>query len=157
MPARRPLLVAALAALLLSGCGSDGPLSKDDYTEEIDAAGRALARSFAVIGPALSNAQDTGKLSATLSAGGKALRDQGARLAALRPPEDVVQANKQFADGLAKMGDSYDEVAKSVRSGSVTQALPRLQAITTSEGVDLVRKALTAIKAKGYKISTPGS
>lgn len=156
MPARRPFLAAALAALLLSGCGGGGALSKDDYTKKIDAAGQALARSFADLGPALSNAQDQTKLSATLGAGAKALLEQGAKLGALHPPDDVAQANKQLADGLTKMGDTYNEVAKSIQSGSITQALPKLQAITTSQGVDLVRKALIAIKAKGYKVSTPG-
>ena len=157
MSARKTAVVSAIAALLLAGCGGGGTLSKDDYTKKIDAAGQALARSFADLGPALSSAQDQSKLSATLAAGAKALREQGAKLAALQPPEDIAQANKQLADGLTKMGDSYDQVAKSIQSGTISQALPKLQAITTSEGLDLVRKALTTIKAKGYKVSTPGS
>jgi len=157
MPARRSLLAAALATLALAGCGGGGPLSKDDYNKKIDAAGQALARSFAGLGPALSNAQDQTKLSEKLSAAGEALREQGTKLGTLEPPEDIAQANRQLADGLTKMGDSYDQVAKSIQSGTISQALPKLQAITTSEGLDLVRKALTTIKAKGYKVSTPGS
>lgn len=154
MFARRTAVVTALAALIFAGCGGSSALSKDEYTKKINATGKSLSQSFTDLGPAMTNAKDTSKLSATLESGAKALRDQAKQLDGITPPEEVKQANKDLVAGLNAMGDSFDQAAKAAKSGTLTAILPKLQAITTSKGVDLVRKAITAIKAKGYKIDS---
>lgn len=156
MSLRTTAIAVALAASALPGCGGRSALSQDQYTAQINAARSALVKAFDSLGPAMSNPQSGTALSAKLNAGAKALRETAAKLDAITPPAGVERANKDLAAGLDAMGDAYDRAAIAARSGTITEVLPKLQAITTSNGVDTVRKAIAAIKAKGYRISSAG-
>jgi len=151
-------LLAALVALVLVGCGGgDQPaqLSKDQYIKELNAAGKALSTSFGSLGQGIGNTKDTAALGSKFSDASKVLRDASKKIGDINPPDNAKDANKKLADGLNAMADSFDAIGKETKGSSSdpTKLLPKINALTSSKGIQQVTAAINDLKAKGYNVS----
>ncbi len=155
MVTRTLALLAALVALILVGCGGGDQLSKDEYIKELNAAGKALSTSFGSLGQGIGNTKDTAALGAKFDDAAKVLRDASKKIADINPPDDAKDANKKLADGLNAMADSFEEIGKETKGSSTdpTKLLPKINALTTTEGIKQVTAAINDLKAKGYNVS----
>lgn len=154
MPSRALVLLAALVALVLAGCGGGDQLSKEDYIKELNAAGKALNTSFSSLGEGVSNSKDTKALGSRFQEAAKILRESSDKIGGINPPDDAADANKKLSDGLSKMADSFEEVGKeAAKSGSnATDLLPKVSTLTSSEGIKLVQEAVKELQSKGYAV-----
>jgi hypothetical protein len=152
---RTVALLAALVAVVLVGCGGSDQLSKDEYLKELNAAGKALNTSFTSLGEGIGSTKDTAALGAKFTDAGKVLRDASKQIGDIKPPEDAKAANDKLAEGLSKMADSFEEVGKETKGAGNDAAglLPKINALTTSDGIKLVTEAINDLKAKGYNVS----
>ena len=77
------------------------------------------------------------------------------KIADINPPDDAKDANKKLADGLNAMADSFEEIGKETKGSSTdpTKLLPKINALTTTEGIKQVTAAINDLKAKGYNVS----
>jgi len=156
MVSRTLTLIAALAALVIAGCGgsSGGQLSKADYTKQINEAGQALSKSFSSLGTDIGKSKDSKALGTKLTAGGKVLHDAADKIGAIKPPDNAKDANKKLVDGFNAMGDSFDKAGQSASGGNTTAVVTEIQGILSSPGVKLVNDAIKSLKAAGYQISS---
>ncbi|MEI2702280.1 MAG: hypothetical protein V9E83_07750 [Baekduia sp.] len=156
MPSRALVLIAALFALVLAGCGGGDQLSKDEYIKELNSAGKALNSSFSSLGEGVSDSKDTKALGARFEEAAKILRESSEKIGSIKPPDEAADANKKLADGLSKMADSFEEVGKeATKSGtSATSLLPKVSTLTSSEGIKLVQEAINDLKGKGYAVQS---
>lgn len=155
MVTRTLALLAALVALVLVGCGGGDQLSKDEYIKELNSAGKALSTSFGSLGEGIGNTKDTATLGAKFADASKVLRDASKKIADINPPDDAKDANKKLADGLNAMADSFEAVSKETKGGASnpTALLPKINALTSSDGIKQVTEAINDLKSKGYNVS----
>lgn len=153
MLSRTLALLAAVAALVLVGCGGS-QLSKDEYIKELNSVGKVLNTSFSSIGEGIGNTKDTKVLGDKFTEAGKVLRDASKRVADLSPPDDAKSANAKLADGLGKMATAFDDVAKAAKDSgdNPTALLPKVTALTNSDGIKMVNDAITELSGKGYNV-----
>ena len=156
MVTRTLALLSALVALVLVGCGGGDQLSKDEYIKELNAAGKALSTSFGSLGQGISNTKDTSALGAKFEEAGKVLRDASTKIADISPPDAAKDANKKLADGLNAMADSFEAVAKESKNskGNPASLLPKINGLTSSDGIKQVTEAINDLKAKGYNVAS---
>ena len=153
MVTRTLALLAALVALVLVGCGGGDQLSKDEYIKELNAAGKALSTSFGSLGQGIGNTKDTAALGSKFNEAAKVLRDASKKIADINPPDNAKDANKKLADGLNTMADSFEAIGKEAKGSDPTKLLPKINGLTTSDGIKQVTTAINDLKAKGYAVS----
>jgi hypothetical protein len=151
IPAMRPALVLALAALLLAGCGGDKakpPLSKAQYEQRMTPiaatlAGATTAASAALGGPSLTAA------GAAIDQQARELERVTRRLQAISPPNDVRTEHRTFTDAVRALAAALRGTAIAARTGDPTS----LQASGDFEvPAENARQAAEKITAKGYNV-----
>jgi hypothetical protein len=147
------LFLAALAALVVAGCGSSPKtVSKAEYERELQRIGQDLTDAGSELGRSIDIATFNGNVDK--------LRDQlnksADELRGLKPPADVQEANDSLADALDDFADELEPV-KEARRESIVKARDALLRVSNSDAVKQARAAVREIKAKGYDIGQFGS
>ncbi len=144
---RHLLLIPALAAVALAGCGNG---SKNDYVQSVNKAEASLQKSLSSlsgIGSSSSGAQ----VATTLEQGGKALDAAADDFNGIKPPDNAKKAHVKIVDGLHKLAGTFRDAAKSAKSNDLTAVAKALTDVATSEGAKEIQSAQDELVAAGYK------
>ncbi len=144
---RHLLLIPALAAVALAGCGSG---SKNDYVQSVNKAEASLQKSMSsisTIGSSSSGAQ----VATTLEQGGKALDAAADDFNDIKPPDNAKTAHVKIVDGLHKLAGTFRTAAKSAKSNDLTAVAKALTDVATSDGAKEIQDAQNELVAAGYK------
>ena len=148
---RNLLLIPALAAIAVAGCGSTG--SKNDYVKSVNKAEASLQQSLTGLQGIAPNS--TGAQIATkLEAGGKALEAAADDFSAIKPPDDAKHAHGQIVAGLHKLAGTLNDAADSAKSNDRTAVAKTLSDFATSEGAKEIQAAQDELIANGYKFKS---
>ena len=149
----KTLAIAAVAILAVAaaGCGGGGgePLSKAEYTQQLNEIGTSLDSSSQALGDAF-QAADAGKAADQVSAMQTQIRKLADQLDDITPPEDVADPHQDLIDGLRGMADDFDEFHDAVESKSVAKMTAFAQSFTSSESSKKINEAFAEMKKKGY-------
>jgi len=150
---RSSLVIAALLALVLGGCGSNPKtVSKAEYERELQRLGTDLTNAGSELGRSIDIATFNGNVDNLRDH----LHDGADELRGMKPPPDVQPANNQLADALDDFADQLESV-KEARRKSIVQARAALLRVSNSEAVRSARAATQELKQKGYDIGDFGS
>jgi hypothetical protein len=151
----RKILLLALAATLLAGCGGDGGrLSKAEYEDRMQEIGAELRTASAGIGD-LSQTRDLDKLAETISDFQERLDEAADDVDALNPPEDVEEETDEIAEALHAFADTFGEMEAAARDGDLAE-LQQAQAEIARKGAE-AQRATQSLEQKGYEIGDLGS
>jgi hypothetical protein len=148
---RLAIAAVAILAVAAAGCGGGGgePLSKAEYTQQLNEIGTSLDSSSQALGDAF-QAEDAGKAADQVSAMQTQIRKLADQLDDITPPEDVADAHQDLIDGLRGMADDFDEFHDAVESKSVPKMTAFAQSFTSSESSKKINEAIAEMKKKGY-------
>jgi outer membrane murein-binding lipoprotein Lpp len=150
---RSSLVVIALAALLLAGCGSSSKtVSKAEYQSELQRVGKDLTDTGSELGRSIDIATFNGNVDKLRDHLHKAADD----LHGLKPPADAKDANNRLAGALDDFAGELEPV-KEARRRSIVQARAALLRVSNSAPVRQARTATRELKAKGYDVGDFGS
>lgn len=147
----RRIVIAALAAALLAGCGSDDPKERDAYVRAVNAAqdrfNRSMTQAQATLdAPTATARQERRALGGLRSAVKQAVSD----LRGVDPPDDVAAPHRRLVAAL----EAYGPVIAARRAASAARSPRELIAASTSfatgsEAVNVrIQRAIDAINAK---------
>ena len=128
------------------GGGSDEPLTKAEYEQQMSAIGKSLTDSLNSLGSATS-ADAAADLLKKLQG---ELEDAADEMDAISPPEKVQIEHGQLVDGVRAFGDELGPVITKLEGGYF-QALASVQSLA---GIAAIQKTSSAINGKGFDISS---
>jgi hypothetical protein len=142
------LVIVALVALVLAGCGSSSKtVSKADYQSELQRLGKDLTNAGSELGRSIDIATFNGNVDNLRDH----LHDAADDLHGLKPPPDAQAANNRLADALDDFAGQLESV-KEARRKSIVQARAALLRVSNSAAVREARAATQELKQKGYEI-----
>jgi hypothetical protein len=151
------LLACLLGVVVLAGCGGDsgggdGPLSKEDYEQQMQALQTDLNASVNELQQAFSDPQDRNAMSEGLNAAADLLDDASQGLADIAPPEDVAGAHETMVDKSAAAAERLREFADTVANAPPAELPERLVEFQNFEEFTELEAAVSEIESKGYTI-----
>jgi hypothetical protein len=133
----RLLTLAALLAVVLSGCGGGGggtePLSKDDYEAQVGTIAVGLTEAIQEVGAA-TTVKTTVK---ALQKCQQTFEQAAAKMDAITPPEDIAAEHAALTKAVGEFGEELNTIIARVARGNRLavagiQALPALAKIVRS-------------------------
>jgi hypothetical protein len=151
------LLACLLGVVVMAGCGGGGggdggPLSKEDYEEQMQALQSDLSASADEIQQAFSDPQDVDAMSEGLSDAADLLAEASSSLDDIAPPEDVAEAHQAMVDNSAAAAVKLREFADTVANASLAELQESLSEFQNIEEFTELEAAVSEIQAKGYDI-----
>ncbi len=152
------LLVTALVALVVVGCGGDDSpsskgSSKDEYKTQVQDAGRSLQQALAAISDQAGDTATPAKLGAALDQGATALDQTRKRLDGITPPSDAQAAHDKLVAGFGELTDAFRATADAARENDTAALNKALQGLSAGEGVQKISEAQKELKALGIEFS----
>jgi hypothetical protein len=139
------LCLAALA-LLAGGCG-DG-VSKEDYQNDIEAAGNRLEKEYGDISNIFQGVgNDPNKLAAALEKSARVFDGAATELEDIEPPDDAKDAHEKLTDGAKTLARDFRSAAK--EKDDLAALATKVQA---SDGLQKLNEATEELKDKGYEL-----
>lgn len=148
----RLILLAAVAAVGVAGCGGGGRLSKADYEQKLKAAGTEIATAARQLSSARTQQQFQDGARSIQKAFDHAASDLDGR----KPPRDVESANDRLVRAFHGMADEFGDVVKAAEQGP-DAARKRGQEIGASAASRDANLAIKEIKRRGYDVGRLGS
>jgi hypothetical protein len=144
-------IAAALAAIVLVGCGGSGRLSKSDYRAKLTTIGHEANQAQTEVEKGLS-AKTIGELHARLVAFADASQRLGDEVAALKTPKDAEAANAELARGEHDTARATRAAAAAITSlKTPKRALAYLQtSLGNAKGAHELDDAIAKLKKLGY-------
>lgn len=141
--------LALAAALLLSACGGNGELTKDEYEKEVRSV-MVEVRDSDVFSGGQPKASD-------LEKGADVIKTAAGDLAEIEPPadvkalhEDLVTGIREFGDQLGRMAPILAKVEKDPKAGATAGAELQAVAKDFSGTTEDLEKTINALEDKGY-------
>ena len=147
---RKFALLAAVAALVITGCGSVA--DKNEYVNSVNQATTALTTSMAKIGTV--NNSDPAAIAGTLDDGGKAIEKAATDFEAIDPPDDAKHAHELMVSGLHSLATTFGDAAEAARAKDTEKLVKVLGEIQTSKGAKDIQAAQTELQKNGYKFES---
>jgi uncharacterized lipoprotein len=147
---RAMTLLAALAALLLAGCGGDS--DKDAYVQEFNRVSVTLEKTLDGIGADITTGTQSPQIAVKLDQGAKALDKAAKDFSAIKTPDDVKAAHAHVVSGLGQLADVFREGAQAARKDDVAKLVDTLRNINDSPGAKQIQQAQQELKDRGYKV-----
>jgi len=152
MFSRCSVLVIALVALLLAGCG--GP-SKEEYSTEVKKIGDRVQRAGDELGK--SNPTDSDDLVKGLERTKAAVVSAAEDFEELDPPEDATNAHARTLRGIRRTSDDLDPLIAASRKGDLQELQRRLADGFPSKGTrELLTSAQKLYRDAGYDVENRG-
>jgi cytochrome c556 len=143
---------AAAITLALGGCGGGGRLSKAEYEQKLQQAGKELSVSLRQLSGSTSKPQFEDGVKEVE----KALNDAADDLDGITPPEDVEAANRHLVEGFRRLSDEFDEVKAAADQGP-DAARQKGRELTTGAASREADQAIKEIQRRGYDVGQLGS
>ena len=139
-------LPIVVVALLVSGCGGEGRLSKEEYAAKVRSIYADVERAFR------STNVPTNELAPRIEAAQEQLRDSADELDGVEPPEDVATEHSQLVDGMRGFADDLDRLRNAAESGDQRTVDDFNARIAQNESVERIAEAAERMKFKGYDL-----
>jgi DNA repair ATPase RecN len=151
------LLACLLGAVVVAGCGNgggggSGPLSKEDYEQQMQALQEDLGASANELQQAFSDPQDVDAMSEGLNDAADLLDEASQSLDDIAPPEDVADAHQAMVDRSAAAAEKLREFADTVANASLAELQESLAEFQNIEEFTELQAAVSEIESKGYNI-----
>ena len=140
---RLPILVATL---LLTGCGGDERLSKDDYAEKVRAVYADLQEAFRATNVPLR------RLASRVEDAQEQLRESADELDGVVPPKDVEVENDQLVAGMRRYADDLERLRNAAERGDQRSVADFNARVAQNEAVEQMAEAAERMKFKGYDL-----
>jgi hypothetical protein len=154
VPARSLVVVLALAALLVAGCGGSSRMSKSAYDAKLQADGKAVQASVAKIS---GNPSSLAELAKEVDAAEGAVTKAADDLDKAKPPADADADNTKIVTALRAIATQLEKLKKAAATGNPAAAQAAATAIRNSPEVKAAQAAIKDLKQKGYKVGAIGS
>ncbi|MEO6866752.1 MAG: hypothetical protein ABI200_01890 [Gaiellales bacterium] len=146
------LLLMALAALLVAGCGGS---DRADYEQDLAEVGAVIERSLKSLDRSASETVGPKEID-TLAVDVMEAADQ---LDKIDPPDEVKLAHEQLERGLREVSAAFEQLADDLRGASTSEQQSEVfVAFATNEKIDAafddVIAAQTIFKDAGYRVFT---
>jgi len=139
----RRLLIVAVAALAVAGCGGDARLSHEAYQ-------RVLTREVAQLGARIVAAGNDAK---TATAVQRAVDASADRLAKLRPPSDAAGANDSLVRALRAYALDLGDFALDAKSLPTSELRESQSRLARSPAVIDIQRAEADLRRAGYSLT----
>lgn len=148
MRRRRPVLLVALVALLLAGCGG---ASKEEYQNDVKAIGERVQRAGNELGK--SNPESSDDLVKGLERTKAAVVSAAEDFEELEPPDNASEAHAQTLRGIRRTSDDLDPLITAAKSGDLQALQRRLAGGFPSPATrDLLTGAQQLYRELGYDV-----
>jgi hypothetical protein len=147
---RAMTLLAAVAALLLAGCGGDS--DKDAYVQEFNRVSVTLEKTLDGIGADITTGTRSPQIAAKLDQGGRALDKAAKDFSTIKTPDDVKGAHAHVVAGLEQLAGVFREGAQAARKDDVAKLVSTLRNLNNSPGARQIQQAQQELKDKGYEV-----
>lgn len=148
MKAGALVVVAAVLAIALGGCGGGGSsrLSKSDYEQQLRSQAKELRSAFDSLGKKTS----LGNLAASVPKLQRKLDDAAAAIDKLKPPKDAEADNGKIAAALHRFADLFGKLGDAAKKRDATKLLDLQQQLRAAAAPAIA--ATNDLKAKGYAV-----
>jgi len=143
------LVVAVLALFLLAACGGDGRMSKADYEQQMNDAGRRLSAVFGTIDE---NRRNLGQLAVRVRRAKRTLDQTAEQLAAVEPPEQAQAAHGRIVAALQGLSVDLERVARAADAND-TEAVARARASLRAPASELTA-SFQELQREGFAINS---
>jgi hypothetical protein len=147
-------VLATVFVLALAGCGgSDEPLSKEDYEQEMREVAQGLEDQGEIPTPGADPSRE--EQAEVVEQIQERVREAADRFDDVSPPAEVEEAHSDYVAGIRGLADDMEPVAEAARTGD-QEALLRFQEESpypSPETRALITSARGAFQRAGYRIS----
>ena len=135
--------------LLLAACGGDGRMSKGDYEQLMNDAGRRLSAVFGTIDE---NRQNLKQLAVRVRRAKRTLDQTAAQLASVKPPEQAQAAHGRIVAALQGLSVDLDRVARAADAND-PQAVATARAALRAPAGELTA-SFRELQREGFAINS---
>jgi hypothetical protein len=153
----RLLFAGFVSAMLLAGCGSNGPgeerLTKAEYQQRLhNLVSNDQIAAVHLFDDLVTGPHPQAECGQKAEAFHAELEKIVAKVAALSPPEDVAHLQDEFLDAARESVDKIGQVAQEVAGGKLACGEQLNRAIYGLPSTERAERALNSIESKGYVI-----
>jgi hypothetical protein len=154
VPARFLVVLVALAALVVAGCGGSSRMSKTAYDQKLQADGKAVEAAVTKIS---GNPSSLAQLAKEVDAAETAVTNAADDLDKAKPPSDADTDNTKIVAALRAIATQLEKLKKAAATGNPSAAQAAATAIRNSPEVKAAQAAIADLKKKGYKVGAIGT
>ena len=145
-------LVAA-AALAMSACGGDSPLSHDEYQQKLTTIGQqANSQAVVVLAAVFGSKGDLTKLAPQLEQAADAMQGYSDELGGIIPPDDAAEANTKLVSGFSAAAGTMHRMADAAKAGDAEKVKDLSDEFEHGDYVKDLEEAGRELKAAGYTL-----
>jgi uncharacterized protein DUF7018 len=141
------VIITALPALSLTGCGGDARLSKSDYEQRVRSLYANVQEAFRK-----TNVPSTKLLADRVEEAQRELRSAADELEEIEPPEKVKEETEELVEGMREYANDLDELHEAAGRGDQAAVQKFNSAIARNEAVERMAEAAEEMKFKGYDL-----
>lgn len=152
------LLLVLSAVTVAAGCGgggdssSSGPLSKEDYEQQMQALQEDLSGTADELSSAFSNTSDLGAMADGLRSAADLMDEASTGLDGITPPGDVAEPHQVMVDQSASAATTLRDFADTIENTPLSEIQSKLAEFQNIEEFAELQQAVDDIKAAGYDI-----
>ena len=147
---RKFALLGAIAALLITGCGSTA--DKNEYVNSVNKATTTLTQSMSKLGAA--NNTDPAAMAGSIDDAGQAIEKAAKDFEAITPPDDAKHAHGLMVSGLHSLATTFSDAADAARAKDTAKLVKVLGEIQNSKGAKDIQAAQNELVKNGYKFES---
>jgi hypothetical protein len=140
--------LAALATLVLAGCGGDNRLSKSEYEQKVRAEYADVQDAFRATGAAFGQPGLAEKIKQAQAQ----LREAADALDEADAPEKVEKENEEIVEGMREYADDLDQLRDAAEKGDLQSIEGFNDRIAKNDAVEQIAEAAEEMKFKGYDL-----
>jgi outer membrane murein-binding lipoprotein Lpp len=143
-------VIAVAAAVLLVGCGGSDRLSKPEYEQKMNQAGRNLSAVFGTIDQRRANLS---QLAVRVARARATLDRITGRLDAIKPPKDAADAHQELVDGLRATSAQLAELGQAARAGDAKGVEAARAKLNSADTAQKIVDAIQRLQQAGFAIN----
>jgi cytochrome c556 len=149
------LVLLAVAAVVLAGCGGSSRLSKPAYEQKLQADGKSVQSSVAAL--TKTSPGTLAQLAKRVDAAEASVKQAADDLDSVEPPADAVADNTAIVTALRTIQSGLERLKKAAAKGDAAAAQKVAAQLSSSPQLKAAEKATTDLKKKGYKVGPIGA
>ncbi len=151
------LIVAAVAALAVTGCGGGGgdQLTNDEYANKLQDILTPLGKSLGKLQATARSTPSQADLTSALDEADTALQTATEQVADLDPPSDAADANDSLEEALSTYEKSVGDTLETVKSGSAKEVKAQAHAFeqTSRQFASSLKQIKGQLASEGVKVA----